>query len=297
MRDIMKRLLPLLLLSLLMGQSDCESAPQGGYCKATDDALNFALTGEAIYNTIIGGTPSVKRRSTVYVYMPGKGSCTGVVIGKRTVLTAAHCHGDNGHRVYLARGDSKYWVATGSLRHPGYLSYLSSGNVDLEGRKADLMLLYFGEDLPQAPPEDQVLGFYKATPLNVSLCESMIAQGFGQTEDDPAHPCPASTAETAEFDALAGAKCLREGPYSVRNEEEKQLYTRHAVIDPVAICFGDSGGPLYVRLTGQPGLQVAGITSTTSSSNCIVASHHTKVAAFEDWVLANYGGPEVAGTL
>ena len=287
----MKYLILIALALVLQGQ-DCESAPQGGYCAATDDALNFGLTGEAIYESIIGGTPSVNRRSTVYVYMPGKGSCTGVVLGPRTVLTAAHCYGSNGHRVHMMRGDGRSYSAIGATRHPGYLSYLSSGNVDLEGRKSDLMLLYFGEDIPMAPPEDQVTGFYRSYPANVAACTEMIAQGWGQTEDDPAHPCPASGSE-----ALAGTHCLREGPYSVRNEEEKQLYTRHAVIDPVAICFGDSGGPLYVRVAGKPGLKLAGITSTTSSSNCLVASHHTKAAEFEYWIIENLNGPGVVGTL
>ena len=282
----MKRLIPLLLALLLMGQ-DCESIPDPvNYCEATDDAFNIKLNIQASYNSIIGGTPSVDHRSTFWLKMPGKGSCTAVAIGPRTVLTAAHCRNDSPyvHEVKVTAYGGDRWTATGYLEHPDYKKYRSNP-ANQELRKADLMLLYFDEDLPLPSEEGRVTGIYVANPVTAALCTGLTAQGWGRTEDNP-EPCPDGN-----------AKCLREGPYTVTREEPKQLYTKHAVFEPVAICFGDSGGPLYAKVEGQPGVQLAGITSTTASMDCLVASRHTKVSAFKDWVLANHGGIGIAGTI
>jgi len=258
-----------------MGQDDCEPPPDVGYCAATDDAVNIQLNIDAAYATIIGGTPSVNRRATFFLYMPGKGSCTAVAIGDRVALTAAHCRADAPyqHQLSVEPFTPPQWTATGYLEHPDYTMYRSDP-ADQEARKADLMLLYFDEDLPV---EERVTGVYHANPINSKACTGLTAQGWGKTEDDPKHPCPDGK-----------TRCLREGPYTVTEEHPKQLYTVHAVFEPVAICFGDSGGPLYAEQDGE--LKLAGITSTTSSQDCLVASHHTKVAAFEEWIMLNMGG-------
>jgi hypothetical protein len=269
----MKRLLPLLLLSLLMGQ-DCEPPPPppNAYCEGSvigdPGVLDSLWEGvEEIYNSILKGTPSTDRRSTMYLRMPGTGGCTAVVIGPHTALTAAHCKGDQGHQLKLKAGDSEYWLATGYLVHPEYLKYLGSGNVYREGRKADIMLLYFDDYILPEP----YAGDIYSSDLKVH-CSGLTAQGWGRTETSP-EPC------------LEGeSKCLREGPYVVTREDERQLLTRHAEDTP-KICFGDSGGPLYATVAGD--LYLAGITSTTSSMDCLVASHHTKVSEFSDWILAN----------
>lgn len=268
--EMMKWIL-LLLLGLTMGQT-CEPAPppppMPGYCPGAETPA-YIVEGNiaAAYSTIIGGTPSVDRRSTFWLYMPGKGSCTAVALGPRVALTAAHCRGPNDHRLYPDRLVGEYYTATSYLVHPEYTKYLGSGNVYTEGRKADLMLLYFDVDLPGPFPT----GIYESN----QECASLTAQGWGQTEDDPKHPCPVGT-----------TRCLREGPYTVVEEEEKQLRTKHALLDPIAICFGDSGGPLYAGYNDGR-IEVAGITSTTATSDCLYSSRHTKVSYFEDWIDAN----------
>lgn len=265
----MKLLLAVLAL-MLMGQS-CEPSPppeMPGYCPGaeTPAAIVEGNIGAA-YSTIIGGTPSIDRRSTFWLHMPGAGSCTAVALGPRVAVTAAHCRGPNDHRLYVDRLVAPYYTATGYLEHPEYLKYLYSGNTYYEGRLSDIMLLYFEEDLPGPYPT----GIYERN----QECDAMTAQGWGQTEDDPAHPCPNDA-----------ARCLREGPYTVVEEEEKQLRTKHALIDPVAICFGDSGGPLYAEYDDGR-VELAGITSTTATTDCLYSSRHTKVSYFSDWITEN----------
>ena len=276
----MKRLLLLPLILLLMAQ-DCKAPtpPElNAYCEGSvvgdPGVLDSLMDGvEGVYNSIIKGTPSTDRRSTMFLYMPGSGSCTAVVMGPHTVLTAAHCKGDQGHLLQLKAGDSEYWEATGYLVHPEYLKYLGSGNVYGFGRKADLMLLYFDDDVLPEPWVGQTNIYSSDLKAH---CEGVTAQGWGKTESSP-EPC------------LGGeSKCLREGPYVVTREHERQLETRHAADTP-KICFGDSGGPLYATISGD--LYLAGITSTTDSSDCLVASDHTKVSEFSGWLTENFERP------
>jgi Trypsin len=232
------------------------------------------------YTTIVGGTPSVDRRSTVFVSIVGIGSCSGVILGPHTVLTAGHCIdlGPAGHRVYLDRTKPNYYTVTSFLRHPGYPQW-SSGRGEPHD---DLALLYVNETLPLP----YAGGFYENKYVN--LCEGMVAQGWGQTEvtTDPNYiKCP-----DGNGDGVPDAKCLRESPYTVFLEGESWIKTKQ--LTPGGICFGDSGGPLYAMVKGQPEPYLAGITSTTASTDCKVSSTHVKVSYYKNWIIQNFEPPQ-----
>lgn len=267
---IIKRFLPLVLISLfLLGAGDCEPAPppepedDGSYCKGATEGDVLDGLAESLglqvqeLNTIIGGDLSVDRRSTVYVEIIGHGYCTGVVLTPHTVITAAHCNGDRGHNLYLARNDGNPIPVTNAIEHPEWWKWGSQN--DFEARKADLMILHTSVPLPGPFPT----ALYDS---NFSrFCTGLTAQGWGKDEFPNEAPI------------------LRESAYRVTLEEEKVIRTKQATWG--GICFGDSGGPLYANLPGGP--QLAGITSTTASSDCLVASTHIKVAYYKQWIEAN----------
>jgi len=267
----MTRLAPLLLLALVLMGQDCDPAPpqpspQGGtsYCFGLDySILDSAMAGVGgIWDTIIGGEMSTNRRATVQVFF-GSSYCSGVVLSPHTVLTAGHCGYGEGveHRIKL-EGSSTYIVSNESLVHPDYLAYINSGNTDLEARKSDLMLLYTAEAIPG--PHVPLTHLYMSE--LAEQCYGLIAQGYGRDE----YP------ETGAM--------LRESKYKITQETTKHV--RSVMTDVGKVCFGDSGGPLYADV-GPGSLYLAGITTTTMSSDCLTGASHVKVSHYTDWLEAN----------
>jgi len=122
----------------------------------------------------------------------------------------------------------------------------------------DLMLLWFEQDLP-GPIVDTVY----TSDLSES-CTQLIAQGLGKSEfDEP--------------------PTLRESTYTVPREDEMVLHTKQASWG--GICFGDSGGPLYAVVNGE--LQIAGVTSTTYTRDCLKGGDHVNLRFFKPWLEAN----------
>jgi hypothetical protein len=252
-------------LSLVLLGADCDPPElPAGYCSGAETqpgVLDTVIDGiGGVWNTIIGGTISTDRRSTVRVHF-GQSYCSGVVISAHTVLTAAHCgYGStvthsirfddpNGYEVRLASNEHLY--------HPDYQTWID--NNDLTGRRADIMLLFVTANLPS--PYAGTL----YTSDDTEDCDSLTAQGWG-LDEFPNEPAT-----------------LRESDYMVTQELDEVIRTKQ--VGWGGICFGDSGGGLYAIVGGIP--QVAGITSTTMSQDCLVGSTHVKVHHFKTWVEDN----------
>lgn len=269
----MKKLLPLLGLLLLTAQ-DCEQPepgpdPVSQYCSGNDYTISGYFTSiardvQGAWDSILMGEPSADRRATVRVRF-GEAYCSGVVLGPRTVLTAGHCGyaADTTHNIHLGGWGSEPYREVKHVVHPDYLDYVYGGNRDLEKRKADLMLVFVDRDLPEPYVG---LDFY--TPGLSRFCAGLVAQGWGRWEGD--------------------TLSLRETRYIITDATDpKYLISRAYQLpdgeDSGRICFGDSGGPLYADVNGVPTL--AGITTTTMSSDCLAGGTHVNAAHFSDWVV------------
>jgi secreted trypsin-like serine protease len=134
-----------------------------------------------------------------------------------------------------------------TLRHPDYRSAPYN----------DLALLFFEQDLP-GPYVSKVYDAAKATE-----CGGLLAQGWGKSE-------------TSAVD-------LNESDYRVVKENIKTLYTKQ--LNTGGICFGDSGGPLYAMVGGET--QIAGVTSTTYSNDCLIGGDHVRLSYYVPWLEEN----------
>ncbi len=255
----MKRLLLLPLLLLLMAPQ-CEPAPPPGpdpesYCSGAENIANYVQGG---FNTIIGGELSTDRRATVQIYL-GQSYCTGTIIGPRTVLTAAHCgYGDTTTHTIRVEGVGNF-PSTRKLVHPDYWKWVNENNYD-PGRRSDIMLLYTDVDLPGP----YVSKIYNSTAT--MQCSRLKAHGYGKDEfpDEGA--------------------VLRESNYLVKTEYEKHLVTKQASWG--GSCFGDSGSALYAEMA-DGSLQVAGVLSTTATSDCLYSASYVKTDYFKSWIVSN----------
>ena len=271
------RWLPASLLALSLAcASDCEPAPppgpppipEGGtaYCHGLDYTIwDDVVSGvSGVWNTIIDGEISLDRRATVQVFF-GQAYCSGVALSPHTVLTAGHCGYNEGleHRIRID-GQPNFIISNESLVHPDYMKWVNSGNTDFEARKSDLMLLYTDEEIPG--PYIALTRLYSN--VQASQCYGMIAQGYGKAE------VPKPTEE------------LRESKYKITTETDKLIHSLRT--DVGKICFGDSGGPLYADV-GPGTLELAGITTTTMSADCLTGGTHVKLAAasHREWLGEN----------
>jgi secreted trypsin-like serine protease len=186
-----------------------------------------------------------------FVFLTGKGSpCTSTAVGRRVVLTAAHCVADGqAGRVYFADGS----VALTCNHHPDYRRDTS----------VDFALCLLDSEFPNLG-----IGFERISG-NADLARSgqLLLLGYG---------CTTNTGER-DFGSLY------QGFADIAAPTAGKAYV-HAVGGP-AVCFGDSGGGAFwlentANITGKRLL--VGVNSLGDISKHSYISN-TAVASFRDW--------------
>ena len=275
----MTRYLPLLALCFfLMGQDDCEETspqePKAPYCDGATEPGALATAGSYVtgsYAAIVDGNVASDRKATVRININGSGWCSGTIIGPHTVLTAAHCEGDYYYIIIgyedgpdsVGQDYSEYYFAPYDKKHERYIDWSQQ-----DSRDHDMLLIYTDSTLPK--PWATI---YR--PSMHSLCSAVAPMGWGKHED----------LVSEGGDCAWHNNCsLRETRNWIAEEGETWISVRGM---PGWICFGDSGGPSYCEVEGQPEPVVCAVTSSTSSSDCKLRSRLMKTEAFLDWILAN----------
>ena len=139
-------------------------------------------------------------------------------------------------------------TASEILPHPGYTGMYPYN---------DLLLMFFAQDIP-----GPIVGtVYEA---GTEGCQQLLAMGYGKSE-------------------FVEPATLRESFYTVTKEDAMVLRTKQASWG--GICFGDSGGPLYAVVNDE--LQIAGVTSTTYTEDCLLGGDHVNLRFFKPWLSAN----------
>lgn len=201
---------------------------------------------------IIGGTNTSGDPAVVSlarnVYGSWSHSCTGTLIGPRTILTAAHCTTDYPlYAVFGAATSSPVRVVkiAEQYPHPNYSEQTLRNDIavlKLENAVADVRPIRINK-----------------TALDQSWVTKPLRQvGFG-------------------VNSLGGGSGIkREATFAIRGVTTQHLQVGEG---PTQICFGDSGGPGFITLPGESEEVVGGVASFTVGQ-CKETGYDARVDVF-----------------
>jgi trypsin len=222
--------------------------------------------------------------STVSLDSNGKPFCSGFVLDKRTIVTAAHClAGTPGRVTYSVTFGSKNRSqhktmdvpAKQVMAHPGWdRGDLNRKNIDPmpQQPKNDVGVLVLSEDAP---------AWVKPLPIKeigeVAAGREVLLAGFGQTL---ALPQDGSGAEFAGFLRKTMVKLA-----TINDAGKELIWEAPRENIRASSCHGDSGGPMFF-IEDNGALTVIGVTSRAYAAaiDCREKGVYTDVRKFADWI-------------
>ena len=208
---------------------------------------------------ITGGAPTTAYPAVVGLLSEGTPRCTGTLVTRRVVLTAAHCvpPTPQARDVYIGAGldvDAGTVIAVAETRrHPRY---------DPDTMSNDIALLYLEHEAPVAP-----ISMFAGLWDDSFIGRPIHVVGFG---------APAAF--------YGGTHLKRDGLATIAEFTPSDLTL---IAAPAQTCTGDSGGPAFLTIDGTDFL--VGVTSF-GDSGCREYGVDTRV----DQYVGSFVGPFVA---
>lgn len=238
---------------------------------------NAQDTAEPVPPPVVGGVQSQPGVWPGVVAVFGGGACTGTLVGPRTVITAAHCGRAQGVMVnttnYYDQSQGTWYPASSTTEHPSY------GSSQYGGYDIEVVTLQNPVDPSHATPFP--MAFDCAADKVFDGATSWIV-GFGQTTETGTGNN--SLLHEAQL-PIVDADCSEDWLCDPNMVQAGELF---AGGDGVDACFGDSGGPLFVR-TDAGEYALVGVTSRSGSQAtqnypCRTGGIWTRADTLSDWV-------------
>ncbi|UYL09589.1 trypsin-like serine protease [Bdellovibrio sp. SKB1291214] len=229
--------------------------------------------------TIIGGeavkSDDFARAATVSIYTVGRRGpleflCTGTLISRDLVVTAAHCLQSVYTVIYVSFGEKIPTSTVGLIRVDGSISHPNYRVVQKPGddgglywtTEHDIALM----NLDALAPEGfNPVGVHANTD-KIPLKSKLLLAGFGITDDEASTAATSMNQIEVELHSLVGE-------FLVIDQSNKK-----------GACFGDSGGPAYLKTAS--GWLVVGATHAARPGfvDCHHMSDYTSLSKYIEFI-------------
>ncbi|MDD4975017.1 MAG: trypsin-like serine protease [Bacteriovorax sp.] len=234
-------------------------------CGANKD---IPKTAELEVSDIVNGKTVTKKNENAHSLVAlvaeknsGQSLCTGTIIAPGVVLTAAHCVDEAPQKLHIVFGlniqkktnKKDIREADKFVIHPNWGRHLPSG-------ESDLALIHFKGALPEGYSPVKLAN----DNLKLKIGQKVLMLGYGVT-DGQSESGSGKLRQTNSF-------VLEEhSPTEIMTDGQKS-----------SVCFGDSGGPAFVKVLKE--YVQWGVASSVTNKSCNEASIHTEVMKYETWI-------------
>lgn len=231
------------------------------------------------------------------------GVCSGVILNRRIVLTAAHCVASQDQKLKVILNPNPR--ASSNLEQDIYTVIRSSINSkydSAEGKKSlshlkknsDLALLFVDRDFENVNESIEPNFLLKLNPFDQLLGSDdvqLVITGFGKTS---------SLKDTSKvpFRKLNGV--LKKATISTQTAKIQKNYFALSQKGNAGVCFGDSGGPVFINESGRFSLFALAIgvfqfgkgnlnlqSKLDPSTECAGYGLYLNIHFYKKWILEN----------